>query len=219
MAMAVVRPMLEGIDVSHWQGDIDWEQVAAAGKSFAYIKCTESTNYADPKFIENITAAKTYGLKVGGYHFYRPSESGEKQAEWFAQHLMGSGFNLPPVLDTEINPDDDNPTIIISETLNFLLNLEYLTEWRPCIYTSSSFWTRNMYLRKLRPIWCLYYSLWIANWKVSKPSVPRPWWRENWTFWQYTDSGTVPGIEGTVDLNKFNGDERKLKRILKKVKL
>jgi GH25 family lysozyme M1 (1,4-beta-N-acetylmuramidase) len=198
---------LEGIDVSHWQNTIDWTKVAAAGKKFAIIKATESTDYVDPMYATNHAAAKAAGLWTGAYHFARPNATvGDAIAE--ADHFvsvinLGAG-DLIPALDLE---DNGGMSIAALQT--------WVTRWldevtakvgvRPMIYTSPSFWKNKMGdTRKLADAG--YTTLWIAHWGVSAPTVPAEnWGGHGWTFWQYTSDGSVSGITGRVDLDRFNG--------------
>ena len=200
---------LEGVDVSHWQGTITWSKVAAAGKKFAIIKATEDANYIDPTFATNHAAAKAAGLWTGAYHFARPSTaSGDAilEADWFAAHAgLGAG-DLIPALDLE---DSGGLSVANLQTWvkTFLDEVTLKVGMRPMIYTSPSFW--RTYMGDSHALADAgYQTLWVAHWGVTSPSVPaNNWGGHGWTFWQYTSSGTVDGITGRVDLDRFNGTD------------
>jgi hypothetical protein len=95
---------IEGIDISHWQGPIDWPAVAASGREFAFMKASESTTYVDPTYPTNDAGARAAGLVVGAYHFARPDLTpgdAVAEADHFANQLHLVSGDLPPVLDLE----------------------------------------------------------------------------------------------------------------------
>jgi GH25 family lysozyme M1 (1,4-beta-N-acetylmuramidase) len=198
---------LEGIDVSHWQGTISWTKVAAAGKKFAIIKATESTDYVDPQYATNHANAKAAGLWTGAYHFARPSTTTNDavlEADHFAAVMKLGAGDLIPALDLE---DSGGMSVagLQSWVTKFLGEVTAKVGVKPMIYTSPSFWKNHMGdSRTLADAG--YKTLWIAHWGVSSPTVPASnWGGHGWTFWQYTSDGTVPGITGRVDLDRFNG--------------
>jgi GH25 family lysozyme M1 (1,4-beta-N-acetylmuramidase) len=198
---------LEGIDVSHWQGTISWTKVAAAGKKFAIIKATESTDYVDPQYATNHANAKAAGLWTGAYHFARPSTTTNDavlEADHFAAVMKLGAGDLIPALDLE---DSGGMSVagLQSWVTKFLGEVTAKVGVKPMIYTSPSFWKNHMGdSRTLADAG--YKTLWIAHWGVSSPAVPASnWGGHGWTFWQYTSDGTVPGITGRVDLDRFNG--------------
>jgi GH25 family lysozyme M1 (1,4-beta-N-acetylmuramidase) len=204
---------LEGIDVSHWQGTIDWGKVAGAGKTFAILKATDGlanadgSLYVDPTYATNHAQAKAAGLWTGAYHFARPSkEAGDaiREADHFAARInLGSG-DLIPALDLEVS-GNLSVAALQSWVSTFLGEVTVKVGMRPMIYTSPSFW--KTYMGDSRALADAgYKTLWIAHWGVSAPTVPaQNWGGRGWTFWQYTSDGTVPGIGGRVDLDRFNG--------------
>jgi len=198
---------LEGIDVSHWQGTISWTKVAAAGKKFAIIKATESTDYVDPQYATNHANAKAAGMWTGAYHFARPSTTTNDavlEADHFAAVMKLGAGDLIPALDLE---DSGGMSVagLQSWVTKFLGEVTAKVGVKPMIYTSPSFWKNHMGdSRTLADAG--YKTLWIAHWGVSSPTVPASnWGGHGWTFWQYTSDGTVPGITGRVDLDRFNG--------------
>jgi GH25 family lysozyme M1 (1,4-beta-N-acetylmuramidase) len=200
----------EGIDVSHWQNVIDWPMVRAAGKRFAYIKASESTDFVDWMYATNKAQAKAAGLYVGAYHFAGPDATpGDAVAEadhFVATAALGPG-ELLPVLDLE--KTGGLLTLDLQAWVAAYLDRVYqLTGVRGVIYVSPSFWTNYMG----DATWFAtngYRVLWIAHWTTSaEPIVPAGGWGGNgWTFWQYTSDGVVPGITGRVDLNRYKGTD------------
>ena len=201
---------LEGIDISHWQGTIDWAKVRAAGKKFAYIKASEHTSFVDDKYATNRSRAKSAGLKVGAYHFARPN-SGTTDAYAEADHFIRTADwtsgELRPVLDLE-DTGGLSSSALQTWVKAFLQRVHDRTGVRAVIYVSPAFWSNKMG----NSTWFAkngYDVLWIAHWTTAKsPSVPaESWGGKSWTFWQYTSDGSVPGISGRVDLDRYNGSD------------
>jgi GH25 family lysozyme M1 (1,4-beta-N-acetylmuramidase) len=196
----------EGIDVSHWQGTIDWAKVKAAGKKFAFIKATESTDFLDDKWATNRSQAKAQGIKVGAYHFARPgTNTGDavNEANWFVKHAKPVSGEMLPVLDLEVTGGLTDAQLE-AWAKSFLDRVYSLTGVRGAVYTSPSFWSSNVG-NSTKIAAAGYKVLWIAHWTSStSPTLPANNWNGNgWTFWQYTSSGTVSGISGRVDLNRY----------------
>jgi GH25 family lysozyme M1 (1,4-beta-N-acetylmuramidase) len=192
----------EGIDVSHWQGNIDWVQVAGAGKSFAIVKATEGVGYKDDKYDRNKAGAMGNGLKFGAYHFARPENDPIREADWFVDNSDYEHGMLIPTLDLE-RTGGRGPTGLTNWTKAWLARVDERLGVKPMIYMSPYFWRTN--LNDTR--WFAdngYEVLWIAHWHVANPSPPADnWGGHGWTFWQYTSDGRVPGISGRVDLNRY----------------
>ena len=192
----------EGIDVSHWQGNIDWRQVAGAGKSFAIAKATEGVGYRDDKYQQNKIGAIGNGLKFGAYHFARPENNAVREADWFVDNAAYEPGMLIPTLDLE-RTGGRGPTGLTNWTKAWLSRVEERLGVKAMIYMSPSFWRTN--LNNTR--WFAdngYDVLWIAHWHVQVPAPPAEnWGGHGWTFWQYTSDGRVPGISGRVDLNRY----------------
>ncbi|MFD1952725.1 glycoside hydrolase family 25 protein [Paenibacillus thailandensis] len=204
----------QGIDVSRYQGKIDWGKVKADGISFVFAKATESVGYRDPTFEDNIAGAKAAGLATGAYHFVtaRTVEAARKEAANFARAIMAvGGVELPPAMDYENNPGNLNKTVINAVARAFLKEIESITGKRPIIYTGNSF--AGNFDDSLAA-----YPLWVARYSNSAPFDVAGW--DRWTFWQYSDGGTggqrpgggrrVSGIAGPVDLNEYAGTEEDL---------
>ena len=192
----------EGIDVSHWQGTIDWRQVAGAGKSFAIAKATEGVGYKDDKYLQNKAGALGNGLKFGAYHFARPENNAVREADWFVDNAAYQPGMIIPTLDLE-RTGGRGPTGLTNWTKAWLARVEERLGVKAMIYMSPSFWRTN--LNNTR--WFAdngYEVLWIAHWHVQVPAPPADnWGGHGWTFWQYTSDGRVPGISGRVDLNRY----------------
>ncbi|HUG29832.1 MAG TPA: glycoside hydrolase family 25 protein [Candidatus Limnocylindria bacterium] len=203
---------LNGIDVSKWQGTIDWAKVRSAGYRFAIVKATEGVGYTDPKWTTNRSGARAAGLMVGAYHFARPDANttltqARQEAAWFASQIGPMNGMVVPALDLEVR-GSQTAAELVAWTKAWLGEFYARTGVKAMIYTSPSFW--RTYLGDSR--WFAdngYKTLWVAHWTpASSPSVPASnWGGRGWTFWQYTSDGTVPGISGRVDLNRYNGSD------------
>ncbi|KAI0761118.1 glycoside hydrolase family 25 protein [Irpex lacteus] len=206
------RGSIPGIDVSHYQGSINWSTVKANGVQFVYIKATEGTTYQDPQFSNNYVGATNVGIYRGGYHFARPNlSSGAAQANYFIAHGGGwtsDGRTLPGALDIEYNDDGAEcyglsaASMVswikdFSNTYHSKLGVHFL------IYTTTDWWTtctgNSAAFASTNP-------LWVARYSSSVGTLPAGWSYE--TFWQYADSGSNPG-----DQDIFNGDAAGLKRL------
>jgi lysozyme len=199
-----------GIDVSYWQSGIDWPKVRATGQRFIFIKATEGETYTDPTFENNWAGAKTSGLLRGAYCFFRPSQDGKKQADTFISVVKALNDNgeLPMALDMEAADATPNNKIIAKAKIWFD-EVEQAFGRKPIIYSSVSFLETNFSeLGGGPPAWAKDYPLWLA-WYPNQytpgmsPLMPRGW--INWTFWQYSKTGNVNGINSNADLDLFNG--------------
>jgi GH25 family lysozyme M1 (1,4-beta-N-acetylmuramidase) len=207
--LAATTGILEGIDVSQWQGTINWPNVAAAGKAFAIIKATEGRTFNDPNYLVNHTGAQAAGLWTGTYHFASPdTTAGDAILE--ADHFvsvarLGIG-DLIPALDLEVSGGLGIPALQAWVTA-WLGEVTKKIGIRPMIYTSPAFWKK--YMGDSDALANAGYTvLWIAHWGVLSPTIPaNNWGGHGWTFWQYTSDGSVSGISGRVDLDRFNGTD------------
>jgi lysozyme len=191
-----------GVDVSHYDGTIDWATVHANGIDFAIIKATENVNFIDPQFAANWKGAGANGVLRGAYHFLRPEIDGAMQADYFLANggTPGPG-DLPPTLDLEVT-DNLTAAQVASSALAFLQRVAQKTGRVPIVYTSQSFFGGTLG----SPSGFGGYTLWVANWTTGCPTIPSPGWSD-WSFWQNSSTGTVKGITGmsNVDLDDFNG--------------
>lgn len=194
---------MPGIDVSHWQGSIDWAAVEDAGIRFAFTKATEGTGFVDSRLARNLSEMERFGIVRGAYHFAHPNISAVNQARHFVNTVRDANGGtvsgcLQLALDLEVT-DGRSPATIWSWTQAFIAEIRRLTGRPGIIYTSPSFWVS----RVGNPTSNLNCPLWIAHWGASSPTVPRAWSSVGWAFWQYTSTGSVPGISGNVDRNWF----------------
>ncbi|WP_405793328.1 lysozyme [Streptomyces sp. NBC_01506] len=200
---------VQGIDVSNWQGVINWTSVKAAGIDFTYMKATEGTNFKDARFNANYTGSYNAGLIRGAYHFARPNSSnGATQANYFASNGGGwskDGKTLPGVLDIESNPSGAScyglSTTQMRTWVNDFYNTYKARTGRDVvIYTTASWWN------SCTGSWtgmAAKSPLWVAHWGTTSPNIPAGF--PTYTIWQYTATGRVSGVAGDVDRNKFNG--------------
>jgi GH25 family lysozyme M1 (1,4-beta-N-acetylmuramidase) len=198
---------LEGIDVSHWQGQINWPMVAATGKKFVIMKATEGTGFVDWMYATNHAGARAAGIATTAYHFASPDATpGEAVAE--ANHFVDiaqlADGDLIPALDLEVT-GGLGTTALRNWVASWLAQVTARIGVKPMIYVSPAFWVK--YLGDTRYFADAGYKiLWIAHWNVSSPTVPaQNWGGYGWTFWQYSNCGSVPGISGCVDLDRYNG--------------
>ena len=207
------RMPVQGIDVSKYQGDIDWGRVREAGIDFAYLKVSEGGDYVDSRFFDNWEGASRAGVPRGAYHFMYWCRSASEQAVWFTQAVPQDSSQLPPVLDLEWNNDSKTcPQRIprdeaLAKIRKMLEILELHTGKRPVIYTDITF-HRDVLEGEFPD-----HEFWLR----SVAAEPEERYKERpWTFWQYTATGRVPGIDGSVDRNAFAGNEREWQRWLKR---
>ncbi len=192
-------PTLYGIDVSRFQGAIDWNLVKGSGVVYAYIQISRSLTDIDVRFPYNWRRAKEVGILRGAYQRFQPDQDVIGQASLFLEKLgpFVPG-DLPPMLDVE---DDGGlpPSVIAQKVEQWMDHVEPILGVKPLIYTGYYFWRDQV-----GPGDFADHPLWIANYSATCPLVPAPWSR--WAFHQYSASARIPGITAnTVDVNKFNG--------------
>jgi lysozyme len=201
---------VHGIDVSHHQDNIDWDEVKKMNVqnvkiNFAFIKATEGLSGVDNNFRRNWFNAKIAGIPRGAYHYFIPSKSGKAQAENFMAAVQLQKGDLPPVLDIE-QTNGASVEDIQQRTKDWLLMIEKQYKVKPIIYTNVDFY-QNFLAGKFDD-----YPLWIAHYLVQdKPRIER-----KWTFWQHNERGHVNGIDTIVDFNVFNGDSTAFSKLLLK---
>lgn len=190
--------MLKGIDISHHQKNIDWGKVIDSGIEFVIIKATEGVDYVDDMFLDHYNNAKKAGLKIGVYHYVTPStiEDAKAEAADFLKAIKGLKFDIPPVLDFEEDRKVDKITLT-KIALTWLWVVEEALKIKPLFYSYPNFIQTKIIAADLKD-----YPLWIAHYDVKEPKIA-PW--DKWKFWQYTSSGTIPGINGRVDMNYYDG--------------
>lgn len=196
------RYPVRGVDVSHYQGEIDWETLADQGICFAFIKATEGSTYQDSRFAYNWENANKTDLHIGVYHFFSYDSEGKTQAENYINTVPMVEGMLPPVVDVEFYADKEaNPASwekaqgILSDLIDAL---ESYYEMKPIIYVTRG--TYSLYLTDAYT----EYDIWIRS-ILSKPHLPD---HREWTFWQYSNRGRLDGYRGDkpyIDMNVFNG--------------
>lgn len=199
---------VHGVDVSRWQGDIDWPKLRTQGANFAYIKATDGGDHLDPMFRTNWRKAKEAGLKRGAYHFFYWCRVASEQASWFIRNVPRDSDALPPVIDVEWNGESSckrqpSPEKVREKMQVFMDMLERHYGKRPIIYTAPDFYDDN-----LRGAFT-NYPFWLRA-VAQHPSKVYP--GRNWRFWQYSGSGLSQGVDGKIDLNVFHGSEEEWHR-------
>src|SRR5918996_1407603 len=182
---------LAGIDVSHFQGEIDWRAVEAADVRFAFIKATEGLDDVDPCFAQNWQRSRAAGLLRGAYHFLHPNLDARQQAAHFLAVVTLDDDALPPALDVEVT-DGVAPAALAACIEAWLGTVEAALGCKPVVYTDPSFWRDNVGANLGG------YPLWLACY-AAQPDVPEGW--QGWVFWQHSQRGSVDGIAGPVDLD------------------
>lgn len=194
---------VHGVDVSRWQGEIDWETLRKQGANFAYIKATDGGDHLDPMFKKNWEGAHRAGLKRGAYHFFYWCRNGSEQADWFIRNVPKEKGALPPVLDVEWNhlsacKKRPSRAVVLEKMQAFLDKLEKHYGQKPVIYTAPDFYEDNLKGAFKE------YPFWLRS-VAAHPSKRYP--NREWVFWQYSGSGLSQGVGGKIDLNVFRGDE------------
>ena len=203
-APEVTAPEIVGLDVSKYQGTVDFDKVKAAGISYVFVRATDGITYQDPDFKSNFAAARTAGLVVGAYHFYETDDDPTAQLKNFTDVVTLQPGDLPPVVDIEKLHDNDQSDLT-SNLKTYLEGLESHYGVKPIIYTGLNF--ANEYITVFGD-----YPLWLAEYEVDQLTLPKGW--SDWTFWQWSQTGTVDGITGAVDSDRFNGDAVSFGKIL-----
>jgi lysozyme len=205
---------IQGIDVSYFQGNVDWKKVSKAGVRFAYIKATEGTDRFDPEFRDNWNGAKKAGVLRGAYHMMYWCSPASAQASWFLKHLPNDPDTLPPVLDVEWNgysktcPHEISRKSALAKIKVALDAIEAQTGRRPIIYTDPKF-HRDVLEGEFTE-----YQFWLRS-VAAKPEAK--YLGRDWSFWQFTTTGRVPGVAGAVDRSSYNGTPADWKRVVKRL--
>jgi lysozyme len=195
-----------GIDVSHYQGRIDWDSVQKGNAGFplhfVFVRATAGSKKQDTQYSANFKQAKQHGFLRGAYHYYRPNENSAKQADNFIKTVTLAKGDLPPVLDIEQIPSKQSMDSLKSGLKRWLDKVEKHYGVKPIIYSGESFYTdflKNEFEG---------YELWIANYSFFEEEI-----RPEWLFWQFTDKASIKGIEGNVDVNIYNGSLEGLRQM------
>lgn len=194
-----------GIDVSNNNGHIDWPRVAAGGVSFAIAKVSEGTWFRDAYFAENWQAMKRHGIVRGAYHFARPSAAAAvDEARYFVEAIGLLGQTLEPGDLLALDLEDDQAGGDLSDwTLAWLQEVERLAGYKPLVYTSPAYAQEHQLARRPE---IGEYGLWLASWGVpTPPAAPAPWDLVAVHQYGVGGVGSVPGVAGECDLNRYNG--------------
>lgn len=194
---------IHGIDISHYQGKINWKMLEQTRQGqfpiqFIFMKATEGGDFSDKQFVANFDSAKAHGFIRGAYHFYNPKTDANKQADFFINSVKLEPGDLPPVLDIEKKGKDMKK--LQDDLKLWLRRVEAHYGVKPIIYASYKFKTKYLNDSVFNS-----YPYWIAHYYVDSVA-----YKGDWKFWQHTDVGTLPGIKEQVDLNIFNGGKEGL---------
>ncbi len=205
-----LRHPVQGIDVSRYQGRIDWKAVRAAGTRFAFIKATEGGDHLDPNFMLNWTGAKAAGVPRAAYHFVWWCRPAAEQAAWFIRNVPRDASALPPVIDAEWAHGPNCSRRVSREDgiakIRIISDMLYRHYGRmPILYTDINFHKDVLVGVNLpNPFW--------LRSTAAEPHVRYA--SRRWTLWQFTQTGRVPGIKGHVDRNAFYGTDREFETFM-----
>lgn len=195
--MGVDERLRDGIDVSSYSGTVDWSQVLAQGKGFAFLKATEGMTLKDSAFATNWPLVKQAGMLRGAYHFYVTEDDPEAQASFFIDNVSLEPGDLAPVVDVEVLGKGTQPGLP-GQLKTFVDLIAGHYGIKPVVYTTASFWDANL------DDSFGAYPLWVAEYGVQAPRLPSGW--QDWVLWQWQGDATVPGVESTADLDRANTD-------------
>jgi lysozyme len=193
---------VHGIDVSAYQGRIDWPEVSRHRVRFAFIKASEGATLRDARFARNWEQARAAGILSGAYHYFQPNRDGAVQAELFIKLVPLAPGDLPPVLDVEATRFHDVAELR-REVRQWLELVQAHYGVRPILYSNYGFYQH--YLAGHFDD----FPLWLAHYEVARPTLPAT----RWIIWQHSDEAYVPGIRGTVDFNVFQGSYEALQQL------
>jgi lysozyme len=188
-----------GVDVSTYQGTVNWTSVKSSGRAFGIARISDGTANPDDQFTANWEGMKSAGLVRGAYQYFRASVDPTAQANLVVSMLNAAGGlkagDLPVTMDLE-TADGESAATVSAHMMTWLAAVEAATGVKPMIYTSIG-------TIPVSGTDFSGYPLWVANWEVTCPSLPSGW--TTWKFWQNADNGTVSGISGQTDTDVFNG--------------
>ncbi|WP_080934369.1 glycoside hydrolase family 25 protein [Xanthomonas albilineans] len=198
----------KGIDISHKDGNIDFEKVADADVNYVFMKATEGGTYQDPNYGLYRGDALSAKLRLGTYHYFRGlSSTPEEQRDNIVSTLSKNDFDASCehfAIDVELTGNENATPELMADNLYALLQLleneAILGGKKPLIYCAARFWDEHVAGDKHD---FSQYPLWVASWDVDQPRIPKVWSDagKTWSIWQYTSKGNVPGISGDVDLD------------------
>lgn len=195
-----------GIDVSEFQGKVDWEEVEILDEKypvqFVFIRATAGNDRVDRQFKKNWAGAKENKIMRGAYHYYRPNENSIEQADLFIKTVKLQKGDLPPVLDIEKLPKNQSLDSLKVGLKRWLTKVEKYYQVRPIIYSGERYYSDFLKEEFSE------YLFWIANYNFYREKI-----EDDWLFWQFTEKASLPGIEHRVDVNIYNGDLEQLQFI------
>jgi len=189
---------IQGLDVSHHQGHIKWNELQNSNYKFVFIKATEGADFVDPKFHYNWENARKNGFYVGAYHFFTLNKTGVDQANNFANTVPFNSKSLPPVIDLEFMGNNKNhfsKLELVNELNAFITIIEKKYHKKPVLYSTYEFYDYYLFENYNN------YTIWIRD-IFREPELSD---NKQWTFWQYTNRARIEGIQNFVDLNAFHG--------------
>jgi lysozyme len=204
---------VKGVDVSIYQGAVDWAKVKAAGMTFAFARISDGTRSIDSQFPRNWPGMKAAGLVRGAYQYFRASQDPVAQADIVVDKILAAGglddTDLPPVIDLE-ETDGQTSATVVANAKAWIARIESRLQRRPIMYSGNNMATvtGNNFSA---------YPLWVPNYTTQCPLVPSGWTR--WAFWQNSSTGSVSGISGNVDTDFFNGDATALAAFVRSTNL
>jgi GH25 family lysozyme M1 (1,4-beta-N-acetylmuramidase) len=205
-APAMAAPHVPGIDVSKYQGWIDWRIVSLTGVRFAILRATLGQNYVDPRYAHNLRLATANGIAVGAYHYAKPGfgpRDARVEADRFLRVARVAAGDVVPVLDIE-ETGGLSPARLRAWAYAWLDRVHARTGVRPMIYAGNSFW--RGFMGNTTAFARRGHALWVAHWYVNAPDVPgRRWGGRGYRMWQFSAVGRVPGIRGPVDRDRMRG--------------
>lgn len=199
---------IQGIDISHHQGSIDWQKLDKQKIQFIFIKATEGADFKDTRFQSNWREAKNLNIPISAYHFFTFCRSGKEQAEHFIREVPTEIINLPPAIDLEFggNCRSGQRKQLLAEITEYIQRIEQHYQQKVIIYATQDFYHAYLVNQFLdNPIWIrdIY----------KQPTLPDS---RSWTFWQYANRASLQGVNGFIDLNVFAGNEIDFNKLLEK---
>lgn len=199
--------MLFGIDISHYQGPILWDSINLMYDEFpvdfVFVRSTMGVDGVDARFEQNYKQARSFQFIRGAYHYYRPNENSEDQANNFIKNTKLEPGDFPPILDIEELPKKQSMDSLKAGLKKWLDIVEKHYKTKPILYSGEHFYTNHLKEDFSE------YEVWVANYNFFVEDL-----KPEWMMWQFTEKGTVPGIRTKVDVNIFNGSKNDLRRKL-----
>lgn len=186
---------LKGVDLSNWQGNVDFNKIEDSGYDVVILKATEGTSYIDVTLEMNYSKALKTNLKIGMYHFMSEKANPKDQARYFWNVIKNKKIHVYPVLDIEADTLNRGAKAVTDRCLEFLDEFKKISGYDCIIYTYTNFANTKLDTRLSK------YKSWIAHYGVSTPGENRIW--SNWVGFQYTDKEKVPGVISPCDANEF----------------